>query len=142
MQPVTSRILLGSVIVPLLLLGAAVPTAASGSRTYVAKCQRAVIKPHSIVFACGDGGFYVKKLHWRHWSSRWAVASGVFHENDCRPDCAGGTFHRRHGVLLLTRRLWCTSVSKFVYRRVTIRYTRRSRANLKWTHDFQAQCPF
>lgn len=133
---------LGLTVVLLLLLGTAVPTTAAGSRTYVAKCTRVAYKPHNIVFACGDGGFYVKRLHWRHWSSRWAVASGVFHANDCDPDCARGTFHRRRGILLLTRRRACPSTGKLVYRHVTVRYNVPAKGSFHWGHpDFEEFCP-
>jgi hypothetical protein len=132
----------GCMVVLLLSVGTALPTTASGSRTYIAKCTHLAYKPHSILFACGDGGFYVKRLHWRHWSSHWAVASGVFHQNDCTPDCAQGTFHRRRGILLLTRRFSCPSRSKLVFKHVTIRYDVPSKGNVKWGHpDFKSLCP-
>jgi hypothetical protein len=136
------KTVLGSMVVLLLSLGTAAPTEASGSRTYVAKCTHVAYKPHSILFACGDGGFYVRRLNWRHWSSGWAVASGVFHANDCKPDCAGGTFHRRRGILLLTRRLSCPSTGKVVFRHVTIRYNVPQKGSFHWGHpDFEEFCP-
>jgi hypothetical protein len=129
-------------VVLLLFVGTAASTAASGSRTYVARCSDVAYKPHSIMFACGDGNFYVKKLHWRHWSAHWAVASGVFHANDCTPDCARGTFHRRAGILLLTRRLSCPSTNKMVFRHVTIRYDAPAKESMNWGHpDFKTLCP-
>jgi hypothetical protein len=136
------KTVLGSMVVLLLSVGTAAPTSASASRTYAAKCFHVAYKPHSILFACADGGFYVKRLHWRHWSSHWAVASGVFHANDCTPDCARGTFHRRRGILLLTRRLACPSIGKFVFRHVTIRYDVPAKGNVNWGHpDSKSVCP-
>jgi hypothetical protein len=143
MRGFLSKSAVGIGIVFLLTLGAALPTAATGSRTYVTKCDHVSYKPHVIVFACADGGFSVTRLHWHKWSTRWAVAGGVFHLNDCQPDCAGGTFHRRRGVLLLTRRLSCPSVGKSVFRHITIRYTHRSgNPNLRWAKDLKGYCPF
>jgi hypothetical protein len=142
MSSVLRRVLVGSMVALLLSVGTAAPTVASRSRTYVAKCTHVAFKPHSIIFACGDGGFYVKRLHWRHWSFRWAVATGVFHANDCDPDCARGTFHRRRGILLLTRRLSCPSTGKFVFRHVTVRYNVPPKDSFHWGHpDFREFCP-
>ena len=137
-----SKSAVGIGIVLVMTAGVALPTSAAGSRTYATKCFDVGYKPHVIVFACGDGGFSVTRLRWHKWSSRWAVAGGMFHLNDCRPDCARGTFHRRRGVLLLTRRMFCPSEGKFVFRHMTIRYTHASRnPGLKWTKDLKGYCP-
>jgi hypothetical protein len=142
MAGLVRRTVLGSAMVLLLSIAMAAPTEATGSRTYVAKCTHVAYKPSSIVFACADGNFSVNRLHWRHWSSRWAVASGVFHENDCTPDCARGSFHRRRGVLLLTRRMSCPSTDKLVFRHVTIRYDVPARGDMNWGRpDFKSLCP-
>ena len=53
----------------------------------------AVVRPQSIVFACGDGNFYATSLHWSRWTTTEAVAQGVGHQNDCKPYCAAGHFH-------------------------------------------------
>jgi hypothetical protein len=46
--------------------------------------------PSSLILACGDGGIYMQPIRWSSWSASRAVGSGVLHENNCDPDCAGG----------------------------------------------------
>jgi hypothetical protein len=72
-------------------------TALSGSRrlpTFVdCGVGRAKIRPAHIVFACGDGNFYVSRLHWSYWTRRSASGRGIGHQNLCNPSCATGHFH-------------------------------------------------
>lgn len=109
------------------LASVSIPLSSAVARrpTYVTHdCQHVRQRPRSILFACGDGNYYVKRLHWRSWHKRWARARGVFHFNDCDPNCAEGTFHKRRGRLILRRRLWCPSIDKFVFRRAKVKYRR------------------
>jgi hypothetical protein len=127
----------------LLFLGVGLvpPSAEAKPITYVTHdCQHVKVKPRAILFACGDGNFYVKRLHWRAWHLRRAVAHGVYHFNDCKPDCARGTFHKRRGRLVLRRRLWCPDIDKFVFRRAKVRYKRPW--NGKRRFSFRLFCPF
>lgn len=61
------------------------------------------VRPRSIVVACGDGNFYLDRLKWSHWSAKVAVADGLGHQNDCRPDCVRGRFHVYAVTVRLTR---------------------------------------
>lgn len=127
----------------LVLAAALVPGQATAGhpRTYVTHdCQHVKIRPHRILFACADGGFYVNHLHWRSWHRRRAIGHGVFHQNDCRPDCAGGSFHKRHGRLVLRYRQWCPKIHKFVFKRAKIRYHRPLLGQRRET--FHLSCPF
>jgi hypothetical protein len=110
------------------------------ARTYAPKCTRAAYRPSFIMFACADGGYYVQHLRWKRWTTTRAVAHGVFHFNDCTPDCARGTFHKRHGKLAFSHRLWCPAIQKHVFRRTRITYRRpyQGRRVIR-TRNF---CPF
>ena len=104
------------------VLLAAVP-AGGASPTYVThNCQGTKIEPQMIMFACGDGGYYVDHLQWSGWFRKSATATGVYHMNDCDPSCAGGTFHTRRGTLTLRYRQWCPEVGKHVFRRAFFTY--------------------
>ena len=48
----------------------------------------------------GSGG---SGLHWLSWGSRSAVAHGWDWLNNCRPDCAGGSFHRFRAIVRARR---------------------------------------
>ena len=82
-----------------LLLVLAVPSTAraGGSTSATRDCLHTAMRPRSIVLACADANWYVKRLTWRSWGVERATGSGIFHFNDCIPDCADGTFHVRHG---------------------------------------------
>jgi hypothetical protein len=100
-------------------------TAVARPRTYVTSdCAHARIRPDGIMFACADGGYFVRRLEWSTWRVRTAVARGLFHQNDCQPSCAGGTFHNRRGELRLIGRRWCPDIDRFVFRRAVVDYDR------------------
>jgi hypothetical protein len=105
---------------------AAVPTAArAGGATYVSwNCLHVRQTPKSILLACADAGWYVNHLTWGLWGTNRASGRGVFHQNDCKPSCAGGSFHSRRGRIVLSTRIWCKRVHKFVFSRAVITYDR------------------
>jgi hypothetical protein len=86
------------------------------------KCTDAKVRPRRIIFACGDGNFFVKQLEWSKWQKKRARAHGHFRINDCTPNCAEGTFIKRKGRLTLLRRQWCENEDIFVYQKARIRY--------------------
>jgi len=64
------------------------------NKTYaVQDCQFPRVRPHRIIFTCADGGAYINNLRWTRWGRHRAGGHGVFHLNDCTPDCAQGHFH-------------------------------------------------
>lgn len=99
-------------LVPLIAVGvmAVSAAAASGSRTLpvspiylgaTAASHALKVRPATIVYT-GDGtgllaGAHVSRhsspIRWRKWTTRVALGSGYNQLNDCRPDCADGTFH-------------------------------------------------
>jgi hypothetical protein len=52
------------------------------------------VRPAEVIFACADANFYATGLHWSHWGSADAEATGIGHQNDCTPNCAAGKFHK------------------------------------------------
>jgi hypothetical protein len=92
--------------------------------TYVTApdCRHLKIEPHEILFACGDGGYYVDHLTWGRWDVTSAAGRGVFHINDCDPSCAGGTFHKRKGRIVLSKRTHCHEQNKYSFDKARIRY--------------------
>jgi hypothetical protein len=92
--------------------------------TSVPNCHHLQVRPRSIVFACADGGFYVRRLTWSSWDRDRAVGRGVFHQNSCRPSCAEGTFHVATGTIHLSHRIRCADRDRSIFRRVAIRFDR------------------
>lgn len=66
-----------------------------------------VVRPATVVFACGDGNFYATGLSWTHWGADDAEATGVGHQNDCTPYCAAGHFHKYKLHVRLSRPVVC-----------------------------------
>jgi hypothetical protein len=56
-------------------------------------CTGPLYRPDEVVIACGDGNARIKRLQWTTWSVTSATGTGVWEQNDCRPDCARGRFH-------------------------------------------------
>ena len=115
---------LGALLVTLSLLPLVVGDASAGERrtAVTTDCQHVEVRPRWIVFACADGGFLVRRLEWRSWHPFRAAASGVFHQNDCDPSCAGGEYHIVTGVLRLRGRTWCPGIERFVFDHAVTRF--------------------
>jgi hypothetical protein len=118
------RQILSSVLLLALLLLSSSPSAEAGSRkSFVTHdCYHVKIKPRTIMFACGDGNYYVNDLQWQAWNRGHAIGEGVFHQNDCTPSCADGTFYQSRGELELSERLWCEDIDRYVFRRAAVKY--------------------
>jgi hypothetical protein len=54
---------------------------------------RPVVRPRSLVAACGDGNLYFTGPRWSSWTATGAAATGTAHLDDCTPNCAAGRFH-------------------------------------------------
>jgi hypothetical protein len=81
-----------------------------------------LVRPHSILFACADGNFYVSRLHWSSWTARSAIAVGVGYQNDCTPSCAAGHFDSYPNVSIrLGRPETCTG-ARHLFTRITYRF--------------------
>ncbi len=73
----------------------------TGCRSFFSRSAVAVVRPRSIMIACGDGNFYVTGLGWTRWDASGAEGAGVGHQNDCKPYCAAGHFHTYRVALKL-----------------------------------------
>ena len=113
------------VLVALAPLLAPALSSAAAHVTYVSPdCQRLHVRPESILFACGDGNYYASHLTWDRWEVKRAVGEGLFHQDDCRPNCADGTFHNRRGRIVLHGRVPCPGLHEKMFRRASVTYRR------------------
>ena len=83
------------------------------------------MRPHSVVFACGDGNFGFDHLEWVGWGEPHAVAIGSAYANDCKPYCAAGHFKRYRAVLIASGSQRCPNGTT-AYRTVTYAFVGRS----------------
>jgi hypothetical protein len=62
----------------------------------LARCTEAnsapLVRPGTIVLACGDGNAFLTHLSWSSWTATDAMGTGFFTYNTCTPFCAAGTF--------------------------------------------------
>ncbi len=108
-------------VLALALLLAAGAHASSTQRVYLAsKCGEPSYRPSSVILACADANLYVTRLHYSHYGSKTASATGVFHENDCTPYCAAGHFHTYAGSVVFGDILRCRG--RLVYTRAQYRF--------------------
>ena len=107
-----------AIVVP---AGAAAATTA-GTLPSFTPCPpvKPAIRPATVVVACGDGNLYLTALRWSRWTETSAAATGIAHENDCKPYCAAGHFHTYAASLHLTRPRTCAhgrrEFTRFTYR--------------------------
>lgn len=83
--------------IALVLIGVTLPLtsaqAEAGARTQVVDCGHYRVEPALLVLTCGDGNTYLAKMHWAGWHANRARGHGRLWINNCKPNCAGGTFH-------------------------------------------------
>lgn len=59
--------------------------------TVLHKCvSGTAVAPRTYVLACADGNTWLQRLHWSHWGSSTATATGSGVVNSCTPSCAAG----------------------------------------------------
>jgi len=58
-------------------------------------------RPPSIIVACGSTPLTFQDLSWASWTMSSAAGAGQLSEDDCTPDCAGGTFHQYEASVTL-----------------------------------------
>lgn len=108
---------LATLLVALALPAAAASSAAKpgfyGCRMYTVKHPVAVVRPRSIVVACGDGNFYLTRLSWSSWTATRAGGTGTGHQNDCKPNCAAGHFHTYPAEVTLSKPRTCAGHKVF-----------------------------
>jgi len=111
-----------TVVLALLIASlAAASASAAGHPTALPNCLgKPTVRPASIVLACADANFGVKKLSWIGWGGSRAAATGVAYANDCTPNCAAGHFHNYNAVIVLSGAQKCGAVTE--YRSLTIAF--------------------
>jgi hypothetical protein len=122
------------------LVAAAILPAYASSRTAsiaaLPDCLgKPVVRPTSVVFACGDGGVYATGVRWSNWGAPFATATATIHENDCTPNCAQGHFHTYAAYLAVTGRERCHSGQIAYGKQSFVRRTKglpTSRTRLDW----------
>jgi hypothetical protein len=110
-----------AVLTVLIAAFAAASASAAGHPTALPNCLgKPTVKPASIILACADANFGVKKLTWIGWGGARAAATGVAYANDCTPNCAAGHFHNYNAVIVLSGAQKCGAVTE--YRSLTIAF--------------------
>lgn len=117
----------------LMVVGPTRVATAGGSTSVSGDCLHTSIRPSSIILACADANWYVKRVRWRTWGVDRAAGRGVFHFNDCIPNCSEGTFHIRHGRIALADRRWCGQAHVWVFTRAAIVYDRAWHGHVRFT---------
>ncbi len=97
-----------------------------------------VVRPRSIVAACGDGNFWFGSLRWRTWSAAGATAAGSAHQNDCIPYCAAGHFHAYPASVSLAGARRCAG--KLELTRISWRFTKAKPAGIPRTAAETFRC--
>jgi hypothetical protein len=93
--------------------------------SFPSRCSNLRYRPASVIVACGDGNFELRRLRWHGWGSAVSRRRGVALVNDCVPYCAQGRFHRLPANVKLYARRRCDNVERYVYTK--LRYRIRGR---------------
>lgn len=119
-------------ITVILLAGAiAIPALASGdARRVVGNCTTSQVRPATIVIYCGDANASLTHLHWNSFGGASATASGSYHVNDCKPNCAAGHFHDYAVRVVVSNARSCPDRHDD-YRKATLSFTASRPADVK-----------
>ncbi len=136
------RAVIVAVSTALVAVSALATPALARPKTYVThNCVEAKVKPRRIIFACADYGLFINHLKWRRWNHALrATGHGVYRYNDCKPDCARGTFHKRKARIVLRDRMWCPALRQLVFKHAKLRFRRP--VNDERRTRFRLGCPF
>jgi hypothetical protein len=73
--------------------GARTGASAAGERVLLLyNCERGRFKPRRVIITCADENFRVRGITWSSWTTTAARGRGTALVNDCKPNCASGTF--------------------------------------------------
>jgi hypothetical protein len=99
------RVVLAAVVCLITSLSAvAAPEALAGTHTKaIANCTKAVYAPSHFIFYCADGGAGLRHVAYSRYTKTDAHGHGVYYWNDCKPSCAGGTWHHAQAFVHLYR---------------------------------------
>jgi hypothetical protein len=101
--------------------GGAVSAGAAAHPTALPDCLgKPRVRPATVVLACGDGNFGVRRLSWTGWGEPFAAAVGTAYANDCTPNCAAGRFHTYRAVIVAAGAQRCVNV--IAYSRITVAF--------------------
>jgi hypothetical protein len=113
-------------------------------------CDNLKRKPASMLLECHfEGGpeqeddpppynDNVTRLEWKQWHAKRAIGRGVFHRNDCDPNCDDGTIRKQRGKLVLTLPRECPNGKK-VFKRARALYNKEFLGKDK--RFYRLQCP-
>jgi hypothetical protein len=111
-------------------------TVAGYRHFYLASCDDLKYRPRTVIVACGDGNFQLRRIRWRTWNRDTAKGRARAMLNDCIPYCARGRFHSYRADLMAYRPRICRrgdGAEGYHYTRLRIRYKRPlSRRYFPW----------
>jgi hypothetical protein len=77
-------------------------------------------KPKALRYLTGDGTAYLSRLRWSDWNRPAARATGLWHTDNCIPDCADGAWSFRRITVHAYRVRRCHRSGALVYTRLRI----------------------
>jgi hypothetical protein len=101
-------------------LAPALAVSSTGTILATQGCTVGVQRPKSIVFACGDFGAFVNKIHWRTWGGSTAVGTGIYTVQTCTPNCAMGGTNSVSATIRLSKTGACPGKHHKYYRRASL----------------------
>src|SRR5205814_1232990 len=82
------------------------------------------VRPQTVILACGDANFQLRRMRWRGWHHRSVRGRGFIYENDCVPFCAAGHFHYHPARVRLYRPRRCSDIGRYIYTRLAWQHLR------------------
>lgn len=105
---------------------------------WIPNCWSLQSAPTGLVLACADYNYRLESLTWRGWGRSGTTARGTARINDCKPDCAGGTFHS-YAVRVLADRLRSCGRTPY-YSQLVVTYVGHVPAGRRRRDPFELLC--
>jgi hypothetical protein len=100
------------------------PSKARSITKVVSDCSHARLRPGRIMVACGDGGFFLRHLHYQRWGPFRARGVGLAYSHDCIPSCAESDFESHRISFVFDRVRVVEGVRLFVHATATYTHDR------------------
>ena len=125
-----------------MLVGTATLGAASTTVARLNVCGGAAeVRPSYVLLGCGDGGQFLTRVRWSSWTNHQALATSVWWQNLCNPDCAAGHFRHERTTVRLFRPRFCRAPPRMLFTRMTLAVPHAALVKVTVPYFSPSRCP-
>jgi hypothetical protein len=128
-----TAVLVALLVPPIGALDGVVTASGAGATTTprVLTCgEKLAAKPVTYVLSCADANAEWTTMAWSVWNTSSATGRGVLRQNDCKPNCAAGTFFNYRASVTLSN-VVATKKHGTLFSKATFHYRAGGKAKIE-----------